>query len=335
MSPDLQLALVGDVMLGRMVNDRLRRLPAEYPWGDTLPVMYSADWRGCNLECVISDLGTPWQRTPKAFRFRSDKKNAAVLEAARIDVVTLANNHTLDFGADATASMLRTLNAAGIGHTGAGLDLNTATRPAEREVRGVRLAVLSFTDNQPEWEATPSGAGVWYVPTDLHDSRCQRLLQLVDSTRQRVDLLITAVHWGGNWGYTPPRDHVDLGHALIGAGADLVFGHSAHVVRAIEVFQGKPIIYSAGDFIDDYAVDPIERNDRSFVFVVEVEAGEPRRLRLYPTVIRDLQARLARGPEAIEIGAKMMDLCKGFATRASWCSSESCLIIEIERPRLY
>ncbi|HXG49726.1 MAG TPA: CapA family protein, partial [Methylomirabilota bacterium] len=90
-----KLLFVGDVMLGRLVNDLLKHEPPEYPWGNTLPLFRQADWRCCNLECAISDRGSPWSETPKVFHFRSAAKNIAVLKAARIDAVSLANNHSL------------------------------------------------------------------------------------------------------------------------------------------------------------------------------------------------------------------------------------------------
>jgi poly-gamma-glutamate capsule biosynthesis protein CapA/YwtB (metallophosphatase superfamily) len=119
----LKLALAGDVMLGRGVNELLKRAPADYPWGDTKLLFEQSDWRACNLECVISDCGVPWWATPKAFHFRSDAKNIATLKEARIDAVSLANNHTLDFEYEAMFEMLRLLDQAGIQHAGAGVDL--------------------------------------------------------------------------------------------------------------------------------------------------------------------------------------------------------------------
>jgi poly-gamma-glutamate capsule biosynthesis protein CapA/YwtB (metallophosphatase superfamily) len=92
----LQLLLLGDCMLGRLVNEVLENAPPEYPWGDTLPILHSADWRICNLECVISDQGAPWPAYPKVFHLRSAAKNIAVLDAARMNGVSLANNHVLD-----------------------------------------------------------------------------------------------------------------------------------------------------------------------------------------------------------------------------------------------
>src|SRR5882762_11252716 len=124
----MRLALVGDVMLGRLVNQILTGTPPEYPWGDTLPILHQADWRFCNLECVISDWGEPWSVTPKVFHFRSDARNIAVLQTAHIDAVSLANNHTLDFEYTAMLDMLGLLDRAGIGHAGAGVNLTEAAR---------------------------------------------------------------------------------------------------------------------------------------------------------------------------------------------------------------
>ena len=325
----LKLLLVGDVMLGRLVNQQLQNVSPEYPWGDTLPLLREADWRACNLECVISDLGSPWSATPKAFHFRSDKKNVAVLDAAGIHAVSLANNHTLDFGAPAMLDMLRTLDAAGIACSGAGAHLVAAANPAITTVRGLRIALISFTDNEPPWEATPGSAGVFYVPVDIYDPRSSKLFELVRFTRQRVDLLIVAAHWGGNWGYLPPGSHLEFGRALIRAGADVVFGHSAHVFRGIEIVQSHPIVYSAGNFIDDYAVDPNERNDQSFIFVLEMRDRSLERLRLYPTVIRNLQAQRASAADARQIASTMVKLCSQFNTGVFWNSSQGHLQIDL------
>src|SRR5437899_510711 len=125
----MQLLFVGDVMLGRLVNDTLRKMPTDYPWGDTLSVFHRADIRLCNLECVLSDRGTPWSASPKVFHFRSDAKNVETLTVACIDAVSLANNHALDFGYEALVDMLNSLRAAGIQSAGAGTMLSEAWEP--------------------------------------------------------------------------------------------------------------------------------------------------------------------------------------------------------------
>ncbi len=318
----MRVALVGDVMLGRLVNDVLRHEPPEYVWGDTLPALQAMDLRICNLECVLSDQGEPWRATPKVFRFRSDAKNIAALRAAGITAVAIANNHTLDFGYDALANMLTLLDTAGIQHAGAGRTLDEASRPATIQDADGTIGMLAFTDNQPEWEATRDRPGVLYVPIDLADSRAKRLLELVSQTKRQVDFHVVSAHWGPNWGYVPPPEHAPFAHALIDAGADLVFGHSGHVVRGIEIYQQRPILYCAGNFIDDYLVDPVERNDESCIFVLETQQRPLRvLLRLYPTLIEDCQARLARGPRAQRIATKVSRLCSDLNTDVRWRSA--------------
>lgn len=314
-------------MIGRLVNEVLEAQPPEYPWGDTLPILHSADWRICNLECVISDRGMPWAPFEKAFHFRSAAKNIAVLEAARINAVSIANNHTLDYGYDAMFEMLEILDRAGIVHSGAGANLEDASRLATAEARGRKLALVAFSDNEPGWEATPIEPGIFYVPVDLSDSRAQRLLELVRDGKEHVDLLIVSAHWGSNWGYAPPKEHVEFAHALVDAGAGLVFGHSSHVFRGIEFYKERPILYGAGNFVDDYAVDRIERNDQAFIYLADVEDAIPHNLTLYPTMIRNCQARRADGINERSIFEKMQQLCSGVGTRASWNPARRCLEI--------
>ncbi len=318
----IHLALVGDVMLGRLVNEALQHLPPAYPWGDTLPLFQSADVRVCNLECVLADRGTPWSATPKVFHFRSDARNVAVLQAAGITAVSLANNHTLDFGEEALFEMLQVLDAAGIHHAGAGRTLAEASQAAVVEVHGLRIGLLAFTDNEPPWAATADCPGVWYVPIDVHDRRARQLFERIRQIKPSVDVLIVSAHWGPNWGYAPPATHPSFGRALIDAGADLVVGHSGHVFRGIERYQGRAILYCLGDFIDDYAVDPIERNDQSCIASLEIDGNTLLSLRLYPTTIQKCQARLATGDEADAIAAKLTSLCAAFQTETNWHKTE-------------
>jgi len=323
----LRLVLAGDVMIGRGVNERLKHEPAAYPWGDTKALFEQGDWRACNLECVISDHGVPWGATPKAFHFRSDAKNIASLKEAGIDAVSVANNHTLDFEYEAMFEMLRLLDQAGIAHAGAGVDLDQAARAAVSRAKGVAIALIAFTDNQPEWEAGTRRPGVFYTPIDVSDERAQRLFQTVRETHRTSDVTIVSAHWGPNWGYRPVGGNVRFGHALIDAGADLIFGHSGHVFQGVELYKGRPIMYCTGNFIDDYAVDELERNDESFVFALELSAGRVTSMRLYPTEIFDCQARMARGERAEAIALKMARLCREFGTSARWIENEGVLEI--------
>jgi poly-gamma-glutamate synthesis protein (capsule biosynthesis protein) len=330
MKPHLKLLLVGDVMLGRHVNDRLRLESPEYPWGDLLPLFLEADWRACNLECVITDHGAPWARSPKDFHFQTDAKNVAVLSAAHMDGVSLANNHALDFNHRGMVEMIRLLDGARIGHSGAGLNRAEATQLAISQTKGLSIGLISFTDNEPAWEAGEEHPGVFYVPLEEEDSRCSELLAKIRQAAAMVDLLIVAAHWGGNWGCHPPASHTRMAHRLVMAGADVVFGHSSHVCRGVEVFENALILYSTGDFVDDYAVDLVERNDRSFAFEIHVEDKRITHLHLHPTIIRDCQASQPDLNEARLMNGEMQQLCASLGTMAEISESGDKLVIQLE-----
>ena len=122
---------------------------------------------------------------------------------------------------------------------------------------------------------------------------------------------------------------MSFAHALIDAGADIIFGHSGHIVRGIEIYKRKLIMYCTGDFIDDYAVDEIERNDRSFIFMVEADEHSIFRLLLYPTTIKNVQAMRANGAEQKAIVAKMQRLCADLHTITTWDEHEERLEIRL------
>jgi poly-gamma-glutamate capsule biosynthesis protein CapA/YwtB (metallophosphatase superfamily) len=310
----MRIILLGDVMLGRLVNRHLATALPGHPWGDTLPLLRSADALIVNLECVMADRGEPCPG--KTFTFRSDLKNIAVLEAARVTAVSLANNHSLDYGLDALGDCIAALLRHGIAPAGAGGSAEAARRPAAFRVDTARVALVAFTDNEPDWEAG-AAPGVHYVPLDdVRDRRFVQVLKIVEAAHRAGDLVIVSAHWGPNWGYTPPDEHVAAAHLLVETGADVVFGHSPHVVRGVELYRDRPILYSCGNYVDDYAVDEVERNDESFVFCLDYAAGALQRVLLVPTLIEHFQARRARGADAERIVRRMRRLCAGLGTDA-------------------
>ena len=320
----LRILLVGGCMLGRGVDQALRQHKPDYPWGNTLPIFHEADLRLCNLECVISDRGEPWSEYEKVFHFRSAARNVATLRAVGINLVSLANNHVLDYGYEALREMLEILDRAGTSHSGAGVDWEEATRVATVDIHGWRLGFIAFTDNEPPWEATRQRPGVFYAPVSLDDRRARHLIEIVRHSED-LDLLIVSAHWGSTWGYTPPAEHIALAHALIDAGADVIFGHSSHVFRGIEFYRDRPILYGTGNFVDDYAVDPVERNDESFTFLMHCDQNGRVTMELRPTRIDSCQARIASPDEAQEIAAKMQKLCIDLDALAEWDAVRQCL----------
>jgi len=316
----VQIALTGDVMLGRLVDQYVIRNQSIGPdkiWSDVLPLLLKADRRLINLECVISDRGREWQPDSKTFHFRAHPRAIDFLRAAKIDCVTLANNHVLDYGADALLECLTLLDRAGIKRTGAGASLAEALMPAILDLPQGRLGVVSLTDNEPEWEAGEKKPGTHYIAYDakgLVEPYRSQLTQVLKQVRSQVDLVIVSAHVGPNWG--PPSVAMRaLAHQIVDLGADLYWGHSNHTPQGIELYKGKAILYSTGDFIDDYAVDSAERNDLSFLFILELERGRIVRIVLHPVRIEDLYVRLAKDQEVAFLERTMLAKCKPFGSK--------------------
>jgi poly-gamma-glutamate capsule biosynthesis protein CapA/YwtB (metallophosphatase superfamily) len=312
MGRETTLALTGDVMLGRGVNETLHSVRPEEPWGDALPLLLSADLRIINLECAITEYQQPWSRTPKVFHFRADPPAVEVLRAARVDACSLANNHTLDFEEHGLLDTLAYLEAAGILTSGAGPDGEQAARPVLLEDE---VALVAFTDNEPSFAAGLDKPGTNYLPVSTEPRVLRRVEEAVREAREAgAETIVFSNHWGPNMVLRPPEAFRRFARAVVDLGADVYYGHSAHVFQGVEVYRGKPILYDTGDFIDDYAVDPDLRNDHSFLFRVSVDGGELRRLELFPVVLRYARVELAGGDEREEILGLMQDLSAEMGT---------------------
>jgi poly-gamma-glutamate synthesis protein (capsule biosynthesis protein) len=209
------------------------------------------------------------------------------------------------------------LDRAGIKRTGAGASLAEALTPAIVDMPQCRLGIVSLTDNEQEWEAGEKKPGINYVAYDekgLTEPYRSRLTQVLKQIRRQTDLGIVSAHVGPNWG-SPSAAMQVLAHQIIDLGADLYWGHSNHTPQGIELYKGKAILYSTGDFIDDYAVDSIERNDLSFLFTVELERGRIARIDLRPVRIEDLYVRLAKDQELTFFQRTMQAKCAAFGSR--------------------
>ncbi len=294
----ITLALTGDVMLGRLVAPLLETEGPRFPWGDVLPLLRDADLTIVNLECVIARGGRPWLRWPKVFHFRAGPAALDALAEAGIDLVTLANNHVLDYEEEALLEMLGHLAVRGIAYAGAGRDRAEAERPALLVAKGLRVGVLAFTDNEPGWAATERSPGINYLPVTTDEGEFARVRRGIADLRSRgADIVIFTNHWGPNMRLRPSDGFRRFAHAVIDAGADVYVGHSAHVLQGVELYAGRPIFYDLGDCVDDYAVDPALRNDLSAVAVLTVSKHGVERIELVPIAIDFCRVNLARGPD--------------------------------------
>lgn len=177
---------------------------------------------------------------------------------------------------------MQVLDAAGVKYAGVGTPA-AAAAPAEVEEGGVKVAFLSYSDHYNTWKATDTKLGINYIDPDSFD---RSVIQEHLLAAQAVsDVVVVSIHWGPNWAWRPSQHIRDLAHTFIDLGATAVFGHSAHHVQGIEVRSGRPIIYGAGGFIDDYALDEEYRNDLGFLYALHLDNTRPVSLELVPTMI--------------------------------------------------
>ncbi|HKV83201.1 MAG TPA: CapA family protein, partial [Ktedonobacterales bacterium] len=243
--PVLDIAVAGDIMLGRGVNNKMVGYNDYlYPYRQIAGELQSADLRLANLECTITDL-YPVPTDPSTFDFVSAKRAVDGLVYAGFSGLTVANNHAGGAGPGALQDMLATLRAHGIATTGGGNSLDDARQPALVTAQGLRVALLGYDAISPQQPyATPTSPGL--APLDL-----STLPQDIAAARTKADLVIPYFHWGIEYTKDPTTDQQRAARAAIDAGADVVLGVHPHWVQGIESYKGKLILYSFGNFIFD------------------------------------------------------------------------------------
>jgi poly-gamma-glutamate capsule biosynthesis protein CapA/YwtB (metallophosphatase superfamily) len=299
----ITIGLMGDVMLGRLVNEFLDTAFPQTIWGDLLGELHATDLNVINLESAFT---RSEEAVLKVFNFKADPEKVASLVAGGIAVVNLANNHVLDFAQEGLLETLQTLDRAHILHVGAGPTLMEARKPVVVERRGIKIGILGYTDNEPDWNATESKPGVRYLQVGDLETALSDLSPL----RKEVDLVIFSYHWGPNMRQSPSVEFVRFARELIDNGVDIFHGHSAHNFQGMEEYHNGLILYDTGDFVDDYAVDPLLRNDHSFLFLVEAGKEGYKRVSLIPVVIRNFCVSKAKGKQAQQIQARMDELSR-------------------------
>jgi poly-gamma-glutamate synthesis protein (capsule biosynthesis protein) len=297
----VKLALAGDTMLGRGVAERLAHDPQQTLFSPELvDIIAEADLFVLNLECCISARGEPMPG--RVFHFRAPPSATKELERLGVDCVTLANNHALDFGSDALLDTLAYLERAGIRAVGAGTDSEHARRAVVLEARGFQLAVVAFSDHPREYAAGAKWPGIAYAdPGTLPES----LTPFPDA-----DAVLVTAHWGPNMTSEPPAYVRRAAQGLVGAGASIVAGHSAHVFHGV----APRILYDLGDFIDDYRVDRELRNDLGLLFLAELTGD---RLEAIPLKLEFAHTRLATGEDAAWIARRFTAACRVFGTEVA------------------
>jgi poly-gamma-glutamate capsule biosynthesis protein CapA/YwtB (metallophosphatase superfamily) len=302
-----------------------RRVDFSYIWGEAAGELDRAapDLRLINLETSVTRSDEYWKG--KGINYRMHPKNGPCLTAGRVDFCSLANNHVLDWGYSGLTETLKTLRRMKVRSAGAGLNLEEAAGPAILEVREKgRVAVFAFaseTSGVPRnWGATENRAGVNLLK-DFSEATVNHIRDKVTRVKQRSDIVVASIHWGGNWGYGISEEQKEFAHDLIdNAGIDVIHGHSSHHPKGIEVYRGKPVLHGCGDFLNDYeGIGGHEdfRGDLGLMYLISMQptTGELMELRMIPTQIKRLRINRASQTDSMWLRDRLDGECQKLGTR--------------------
>lgn len=254
---EIELVAGGDVMLARKIGQAIAAYGAAFPFAEVAPVLRRADIAFVNLECTVSERGEP---VPKSFNFRATPESLEALTLGGVNVVSLANNHGMDYGPPALLDTLDLLAARNIAQAGGGANAAAAHTPAVLTVQGLRLAFLAYAAvddeagwSQRQWTPGRDSPGLAYGEEGA-------IREDVARAREQADLVVVSLHAGTENSSQVNDLQRQLAHAAIEAGATLVLGAHPHVLQGLERYGDGLIAYSLGDFVFDITDPPDAAN---------------------------------------------------------------------------
>ncbi len=210
---------------------------------ELLKEMNEADLLCINSEFAFTDRGT---RVEKAYNFRAKPERISVLLEMGIDVAMLANNHVFDYGDVGLRDTLKTFENAGVAYVGAGRNLEEAMRPYYIEIDGITIAFVAATRAEKNQivtrQATETESGV------LRCYDTELFLEVIKEADANADVVLACVHWGTEYSTVLEKVQLSTGKEYLDAGADAVIGSHSHILQGMEIYKGKPIVYSLGNF---------------------------------------------------------------------------------------
>lgn len=352
----ITLFLAGDVMTGRGIDQILARPSApelheryatdareyvrlaeqvsgpvprgvapDYIWGDAL-----AEWERAAPAARIVNLETSITRSDeyerKGINYRMHPDNVECLRAARLDISILANNHVLDYGPGGLLETLQALERARIRAVGAGRNRDESARPVVHALPSGHTLIVGACAHESSgvpdhWAALTEEPGVNLLP-DLSVDAATGAASAVARHKLPGDIAVLSIHWGGNWGYEVPRQHIDFAHRAVEGGIDIVYGHSSHHVKPIEIYRDRLILYGCGDFIDDYeGISGHERYRDDLVLMffpsLSPQTGQLVALEMTPLQIRRMRLCRASSVDARWLCNTVNDIGRAFGTQVS------------------
>ena len=299
------LVAAGDIMLGRGVGEKIAKRGAEFPFERVVGLLQKADLAFGNLESPISSLGSAAKG--KEVTFRAALKAISGMRDAGIDVVSLANNHVMDYGSAALMETMDVLAHNGVVYVGAGANSAAARRPANLTIKGVKVSLLAYTYRfhmVVEAQEQQPGAAI---------AIGEQIKADVQKAKEWADVVIVSFHWGWEYSDHPDKETRKLAHLTVEAGADLVIGHHPHVIQGVEMYKGSLICYSLGNFIFDQSG---QRVTRGLILRCDIGKSGVQKAEFLPVVIdaAEFRPELASGKTAKSILSELKRLSKQLKT---------------------
>jgi len=266
---------------------------------ELLEEMRNADICMINNEFQFSTQGTPME--DKQFTFQTNPENVQILLDMGVDIVSLANNHSLDFGTEALKDTFKTLDDAGILYAGAGDSVERAEALQVIEVNGLKFGFLAATRVIPvsQWNVEFRRPGLFTTYDDT------RLVERIEEAKEECDFLTVYVHWGVEREAYPEHYQTTIAKNCFEAGADLVIGAHPHVLQGIEFMEGKPVFYSLGNYVFAQTIG------RTALVKVEVQPDGEATYSLIPAYAENGQTQVFTGDEAVELFDYMNEISPG------------------------
>lgn len=305
-----EITAVGDIMIGRGVGTRLKSAGYTQPFSTIKPYL-SSDLLVGNLECVISDRGE--KMDGKGIYLKARPESVETLKYLEFDALSLANNHTMDFGEDAFKDTMQILKENGISPFGAGMNAEEARTAYIKEINGIKIAVLAYnqfynikwSEDGRTMEALEGRCGT--APLDI-----AVIKEDIEKANETADIVIVMPHWGTEESTVVTEDQIKMAHEMIDAGADAVIGSHPHILQGIEVYNGGLIAYSMGNFVFD---QNDSANKESIVLRLKFTNDRLDEAEITPFVIEDKVSPMpAVGEKVEEILGRLNRLSQFFGT---------------------
>ncbi|MGI6684660.1 MAG: CapA family protein [Bacillota bacterium] len=322
--PEISLIAVGDVMLARKLDKLISLKGMDYPFFHTRDILSSADITFANLESPLSDQGK--KIDGKGIWFRGKPENREALIQAGFDVISLANNHALDYDSPALLQTIDLLSAAGIKPVGGGKDINEARSPVIIEREGIKIAFLAYSEmadivwsykHPRRLKATEEIPGI--APLVV-----EQIIEDIENVKSQADFVFLSLHWGVEYQDMPESYQIEMAHQLIDAGADVILGHHPHCLQGVELYHDGLIAYSLGNFVFDQNWS--EKTREGLLLSIKMDPTSLLAAELIPMFVNDGQPIIAEGERVENILNRTKNISEKLGTNLEVTDGKAVII---------